>query len=285
MRFALLVPFTVACHIQSPVQSSRALLGPERSEIVVNEEIQPAALDVVAQFAQRGFHLAQVVRDERGMMLRLKGDRRTVAEPLHPVADAISDFADALNGDTGDHYHPEIDVTYGSAFYVRLESRGPATTWIAVIGRPIREGAELCTADPEIAGPCIQNDRLLSELAGVAEADVVVSVFTELRLRGVVISPDPTPTIVARQELVRCQTRRQEQMALASRITNSKARANVVAALPKCDELVAAPQPAMADDRRDGKAAGVANAGARPAAPRVEGNAAAGGQAAVQPAP
>lgn len=151
-----------------------------------------------------------------------------------------------------------------------------------MVGRPIRNGADLCTPDPNLTAPCVQNNRLLSESPGVVEADIIQSVFTELRLRGVVISEDPTPRIIAREiareRLLRCKTRYQEQLALANRITNSKARTQVVAALPKCDDLVA--QPAVAHDHGRDQAPGAANTGAG----AVQRNTAAGGTA-IQAAP
>jgi hypothetical protein len=233
--FGLLV-LLMACHVSTPVQSSRAVLGRELSEVVVNVDVQPAALDVVSVFAPRGYALTKLSRDEHGITLRLAGDRRTVAEHLHPIRDTLGDLSDALNGRDNNRHYAVVDVTYGSAFYVRLEPRGDGASHVQILGRAIRAGIELCTDDAELAGaPCDAKERSLSEMPGVTEAEVIEGVFDELRLRGIVTFPERSLSVAAREDRMTCLQRRRDHLALAGRVTNDRARANILSATPRCE--------------------------------------------------
>ncbi|MCW5806065.1 MAG: hypothetical protein KIT31_27110 [Deltaproteobacteria bacterium] len=238
-----LLPFVVlvvACVPVTPVVSSKAVLGPQRSEVLVQAEPQPVALEVVRIFTARGFPLADMQGDGRGIWLHLKGTRRTAVEPVDPNLDVVGEIAAALdtaNGDPMQYVGAVHDVTYGSAFYVRIEPRGTGTSHVSIVGRVIRNGAELCTADPGL-GPCVENEDALTEPPGAAEADVVTGVFAELRLGGGVLTPDPRPTpeqVAAGDDVAACRAYRAEQMMRAHQIEDVKARASVLGALPVCE--------------------------------------------------
>jgi hypothetical protein len=240
-----LLPFAVivaACVPTTPVVSSKAYLGAARSEVLVDQEPRPAALELVKIFTQRGFPLADMQNDERGIWLHLKGSRRTVAEPVSPTLDNIAAVAavlDAANGGDGVYQSSGLhDVTYGSAFWVRIEPTADGKSNVSVVGRLIRNGAELCASDAKLPGPCVDNEDALTEAPGAAEAEVVQGVFAEMRLGGSVMTPDTRPTyeqVASNEGLAKCRARRAEQMELANRISNVKARANVLGALPVCE--------------------------------------------------
>jgi hypothetical protein len=227
----------VGCVPATHVVSSRTVLGPELSEVVVGMDPQPIALDLVRSLTLRGFALDDVQRDGNGSVtLHLKGQRRTTLEQTNPTLDAIVDVADALEGKGKYHPHEVAEVTYGSAFYVRIEPRGPGQAWVSIVGRTIRDGVELCTDDAPVIGPCVTNEDALTERPGHAEADVVNGVFAELRLRNVVVSPDPRPAMVARIDREQCEKYRADQIALANRVDNPRAKAAILGAMPKTCE-------------------------------------------------
>lgn len=225
----------MACHVSTPVQSSRAVLGRSLSEVVVNVEPQPAALDVVDVFAKRGFVLKDETRDARGITLRIAGDRRTTSESLHPVLDSLGDASAALEGRRNDRDHGVVEVMYGSAFHVRLEPLTDGTSHIKIVGRTVRAGIELCTDDTELAEPCDHKEGLGFEPPGEKEAELIQEVFAELRLRGLVIAPEHPLTIAEREELRQCLKRRRDHIALANRVESERARASILGATPSCE--------------------------------------------------
>ena len=230
-----LLALLMACHVSTPVQSSRSVLGRELSEVVVNIEAQPAALDVVDQFAKRGFILKEQSTDERGITLRIAGDRRTVDEALHPVLDSLGDAKAAIDGRTNDRDHGVVAVTYGSAFHVRVEPLTDGTSHIKIVGRTVRRGIELCTDDTDVAAPCDPKQGMAFEPPGEKEAELIEEVFAELRLRGLVIAPARPLTIAERGEYRKCLQRRRDQVALANRVSSSQARASIMRAAPRCE--------------------------------------------------
>jgi hypothetical protein len=225
----------MACHVSTPVQSSRSVLGRELSEVVVSVEAQAAALDVVDQFAKRGFMLKDQSRDGRGITMRIAGDRRTVSEALHPVLDSLGDAKAAIDGRTNDRDHGVVEVTYGSAFHVRVEPLTDGTSHIKIVGRTVRRGIELCTEDSDVAGPCDPKQGMAFEPPGEKEAELIEEVFAELRLRGIVIAPARPLTIAERGEYRKCLQRRRDQVALANRVSSSEARASILGAAPRCE--------------------------------------------------
>ncbi|HEY5934488.1 MAG TPA: hypothetical protein VIU61_07635 [Kofleriaceae bacterium] len=235
MKSLALCVLLLACHSSKPAQSSRALLGRDFSEVVVNLEAQPAALDLLAVFTQRGFVLKEQSRDERGITLRVAGDRRTVEEALHPVLDTIGDASAALDGRTNDRDHGAVVVTYGSTFDARVEQLANGTSRIQLVGRTVRAGLELCTEDPDQRGPCSPKEGMAFEPAGEKEAEIIDEVFAELRLRGVVLWPERAPTVAEREQRKQCLQRRREHIALANRVENDRSRANILGTTPRCE--------------------------------------------------
>jgi hypothetical protein len=240
-----LLPFAVvvaACVPTTPVVSSKAYLGAARSEVLVDQEPRPAALELVKIFTARGFPLVDMQHDTNGIWLHLKGSRRTSTEPVNQTLDnivAIAAVLDAANGGDGIYRSSGVhDVTYGSAFWVRIEPTADGKSNVSIVGRVIRNGVELCASDVKLPGACVDNDDALTEAPGAAEAEVVQGVFGEMRLGGSVMTPDVRPTyeqVASNEVLDKCRERRAEQMALAMRISNLKARANVLGALPVCE--------------------------------------------------
>ncbi|MDQ3366577.1 MAG: hypothetical protein M3680_14220, partial [Myxococcota bacterium] len=134
-----------ACTPMTPAQSTTTVLGPERSWVLVDQPAAPSALEIVRLFGQRGYPLVDQRRDERGVVLRFRGERTQVSEavvtPLDVLA-AVAGVADLLTRDSqrGDRHHhhhhhhhddrqqhhePTIEhYALGSVFYVRIEPRG-----------------------------------------------------------------------------------------------------------------------------------------------------------------
>lgn len=122
----------------------------------------------------------------------------------------------------------------------------------------MKNGRETCTPDPEIRWPCdriIATDSLYPEVAGIAEAETIEGVFSELWLQGDVISPDPA-TLRARHAAQlaeqRCLERQRELRELASRVSVPRARAGILGAAPTCrtGERVDAARPAREQAHR-----------------------------------
>jgi hypothetical protein len=130
-------------------------------------------------------------------------------------------------------------------FYVRIEPRGETTTSIAAIGRPMKEGKEACTADPDLEWPCEElsgGGRYWGEVDGFAEAEVVQGVFAELRLSADVIAPEPAIAKAPQIDEAKCLARGRELRALANRVSDPRARAGILGTAPKCTGTVAAKQ-------------------------------------------
>jgi hypothetical protein len=239
-----LVPFALVLAACAPttttVVSSKAILGAQQSAVLVQQDPQPVALELAKMFTMRGFPLADMQADEGGIWLHLKGNRRNAVEQVSPGLDAVITALEVLgdNPQPGPYVGEVADVSYGSAFWVRIEPRATGTSMVTIVGRVIRNGQELCTEDAKLPGPCVRNEDSLSEAPGAVEAEVVQGVFAHLRLGGSVLTADTRPTyeeVAAGQHLAACRAQRAEQMLLAQRISNAKARANVLGALPTCE--------------------------------------------------
>jgi hypothetical protein len=251
-KCCLLVPVMAACALR-PAASSQEAMGAERSRVMVMRPIKDATLDITRRFTERGFTLAEYDLDDRGITLRFRGHRKTLTETRVNDQCAAAAVSDALThgyGESHRHRCTEVVTTaLGSVFHVRVEPRGKTATSIVAVGRPVMDGVEACTPDPEIRGSCgrriLAGEALYPELAGIAEAEIIEGVFSELWLTGDVISPDPA-TLRARYEAQlaerRCQERRRELRALASRVSEPRARAQILGAAPICqaDERVEA---------------------------------------------
>jgi hypothetical protein len=246
-KCGLVVLVLGACVPVSPAASSREVMGVERSRVMVMRPIKDAALDITRLFTRRGFLLADYEIDDRGITLRFQGERKVVRESTTDYTDELLMVAGAFvvdqDGNTVRHRHRVdhvVDVAFGSAFYVRIEPRGETATSITAIGRPMKNGREACTPDPDIRWPCdriIAIDSLSREIAGIAEAEIVEGVFSELWLKGDVISPDPA-TLRARHAAQlaeqRCLKRQRELRELASRVSVPQARAGILGAAATC---------------------------------------------------
>jgi hypothetical protein len=252
VKYSVLLSLALAtgCVARIPAASSRSVLGPARSQVTVMQPSKPAALEIARLFSQRGFNLVEHHADPRGITLRFKGDRKVVTQPvadgvdvLLAVGDALEAYDRAREGKHA-HYHDRPphteDITVGSVFYVRIEPRGETATSIMAIGRPMKDGREACTADPDLATPCEPlsgGEPYWQEIGGFAEAEVVEGVFAELRLQADVVSPDPAITEAAAASSIdqtRCLARRRELQDLARRVTSARARAGILGAAPTC---------------------------------------------------
>lgn len=241
---AVLALLAAACTAKTPAASSSAVLALEETWVIVAKPARPAALDVLRMFNQRGFSLADMRTDERGVTLRFQGERKLVSEPIVTALDvivAVSDVIDEIDAAKHDrpHYHHEVTPTIeyyelGSVYYVRVEPRGPTMTSISAVGRPTRSGIEACTADSEPGTVCLPLEtgpRVAHEVAGVVEAQLIHSVFAELRLEGNVVSANPQVMMASR----RCWERRKEVIAAAARVSNPRAKAGIIRTAPICD--------------------------------------------------
>jgi len=240
---------TTACTVKTPAASSSAVLIPERTWVIVAQPAQAAALDAVRMFTQRGFGLVDMQTNDRGITLRFKGERKLVAEQIVTALDVLAVAAEvtetldaSAKGRERRHHHyvePNIE-TYelGSVYYVRIEPRGPTMTSISAIGRPTRNGIEACTHDPDLDAPCAPLESgpdVHPEIAGLAEAEMINSVFAELRLEGTVVAPD----VQMAEASHRCWQRRREVEAAAARVSSSRARAGILRTAPVCESFAA----------------------------------------------
>lgn len=246
MRSLLVLLALSACTAMTPAASSSAVLIPERTWVIVAKPAKPAALDVVRMFRMRGYALVDFQTNDRGLLLRFKGERKQVAEQivtaldvLIAVGDVVEDLEASKKGrEPRAHYHEPTIETYdlGSVFYVRVEPRGETMTSISAIGRPTRDGVEACTADPELDAPCAplaSGPDVHPDIAGLAEAELIDSVFAELRLEGSVVAPD----VQVAEANHRCWRRQREVLAAAARVENPRAKANILRTAPNCNAV------------------------------------------------
>lgn len=251
----VLVVALAGCITHKQAASSRAVLGPERSTLVIARPLDATALELVRQFTQRGFALTWHQRTTTGLVLRFKGERGQFEQATDPELEALRSLTRTLETyDAVKHGRPVHDhdhhayarerettwIDVGSVFYVRLKAQGEATA-IDAMGRPTRNGVEGCTTDPDIAAPC--TDLYVGKLDyhridGGAEAEVIEGVFSELRLQGGVLSPDPAIADAAGARaaaLADCRERRRNMAALWARVSDPRARAQIARSAPKCD--------------------------------------------------
>jgi hypothetical protein len=232
----------------TPAASSNQVLTTERTWVIVSKPAQPTALDVVRMFHARGVTLMDMQPDERGLLLRFKAERKTVAETVvtpYDVAlltlDIAATLADAKDGKRQRRHHthaePEVAVyELGSVYYARIEPRGETMTSIALMGRPTNGGVEACTPDPNIVAPCAPLESgpvVHDEISGHAEAEMINSIFSELRLEGSVVAPD-LRAIAAAEETQKCLERRRDVEARAARVSNPRAKAGILRTAPTC---------------------------------------------------
>lgn len=254
MLVLVLAVALIGCITHKQAASSRAVLGPGRSSLVIARPLDATALELVRQFTQRGFALTWHTRTASGLVLRFKGARGQFEQAPDPELVALRSLTrtletyDAVKHGRPVHDHDHHDVherettwiDLGSVFYVRLTPQGAATA-IDAMGRPTRNGVEGCTTDPDIAAPCV--DLYVGKLDyhridGGAEAEVIEGVFSELRLQGGVLSPDPAlaDAAGARAAAIEdCRERRRNMAALWARVSDPRARAQIARSAPKCD--------------------------------------------------
>ena len=253
--FILAIVAAAACTPMKPAASSSAVLPIEGTYVIVVKPAQPAAVDAVRLFTQRGFTLVDMTGDSRGVTLRFRGERKVVAEQVVTALDVVvvaAQVAEELNRKPGErrhqvHHDPQIEeYEIGSVFYVRVEPRGETMTSISAVGRPTRSGVEACTNDV-IAAPCAPLETgpsVHNAVAGYAEAEVIHGVFSEMRVEGSVIAPaiamQPSATSRTTMTMQRCLQRRVEVQTAADRVSSSRAKQGILRTMPDCNAIAAA---------------------------------------------
>ena len=154
----------------------------------------------------------------------------------------IADAKDDKRHHAHVHHEPDVEVyELGSVYYARIEPRGEVFTSISLMGRPTRSGIEACTAEGNILAPCLPLETgatVHAEVSGQAEAAMINSIFSELRVEGSVIAPDLR--VVAQQmSLERCLERRRDVEARAARVSNPRAKAGILRTAPICGPSLA----------------------------------------------
>lgn len=204
--FAVLAALAAAAGCTPLVaRSSASVLGPDRSSAVVRLSPDEAAAELADLFSVRGYAVVDERYNGDARVLRFAGARRELRER---------------------HYTFDL----ASAYYVFIVPRASGHAAVGIIGRPVYEGDELCTPDLSLAADgCTRRYGSRSherELDGRAEAELVNSVWTELRMRGVV-----DEAAVAFPRMARgagpCHALRQE--ALAAALAHRDVRARAVA--------------------------------------------------------
>jgi len=242
----LALALATGCITRTQAGSSRAVLPPERSMLVVARPVRPTMLEITRLFAQRGFPLVEQRADSRGVVLRFKGERKLVTQPVIDELTVLAAFAHELatdeevtHGRPSRHHHghdryyertEQIEV--GSVFYVRFEPRGDATA-VYAIGRPTKNGRDGCTSDPDLDAPCAELDahgEYYRHIDGTAEAEVIEGVFAEQRLHGGVAAAASATTAAGE----RCLARRRELADLARRVSDPRAREGILRTSPAC---------------------------------------------------
>lgn len=200
------------------VRSSASVLGPDQSSVVIRRAPVDAAAELAELFAARGYTVADYRQTGDAAVIRVAGLRRT------------------LYNDEG---RPLYEL--GSAFHVFVAPHDGAASAVTIIGRPIYDGAELCTGDRRITAAC--EDRYVPSgferyLDGSAEATTIHGVVSELRLRGA-IDDAAVPADRISLEREQCRARRQEAIAGALEHRDVRARAaahaSVTKAFPPCE--------------------------------------------------
>jgi hypothetical protein len=208
----------VAACTSATVRSSASVLGPEESSVVVRRAPVDAAAELAKLFAARGYTVADYRQTGDAAVIRIAGLRRT------------------LHDEEG---RPMFEI--GSAFHVFVARHGGAASAVTVIGRPMYQGAELCTGDRRITSACEDpyiHSGFERHLDGSAEAATIHGVLSELRLRGAIDEAAvPADRISLERDL--CKARRREAIAGALEHRDVRARAaahaNVTRTLPPCE--------------------------------------------------
>jgi len=161
---AILLLSTVgACTV--PTASSRAVLPPDQSHLAVGEVPLDAAREVTRLFAARGYAMVdQQALPDASFALVFKGARGEVT--------------------TGGHKSGVTSYAIGSVFHVHVAPIDATHADIQIIGNPMIDGSEKCSADGSSCASVPLDVGQGTELAGRTEAEVVHGVFSELTLEG-----------------------------------------------------------------------------------------------------
>ncbi len=212
--FVVLVSLAAAAGCAPMVaRSSAAVLGPDRSSVVVRRAPAAAADELVHMLAARGHTLLDHRQRGAVIALRFEGARRTIAD----------------GSDTRE---------LGSVYYAFVAPHAGGHAAVTLIGRPTYDGVELCTRDLQLAGTgCVDRHGGRAqerEVEGFTEAELVEGVFAELRMRGVVDdSAAPAYKLLLARDL--CRAERREQIAYARELADTRARAIAYARVPTCE--------------------------------------------------
>jgi len=211
-RLVVLAALVAAAGCTSVARSSAFVLGPGKSSVVIRRAPVEAAAELATLFAARGYTVADYRQAGDGAVIRIAGLRRTLYN---------------LEGS------PTSEL--GSAFHVFVTPHAGDASAVTIIGRPIYNGAELCTGDPRIAAAC--EERFIPptydiHVDGSAEAAIVHGVFSELRVRGAIDDAAVSADRIALQRDM-CRARREQAIASALEHRDLRARAAAHASATK----------------------------------------------------
>jgi hypothetical protein len=156
MRLVVAAGIIAGCIPTYPIDATTAkLMSANEAETIVRYGLVEAAQLVIAKLGERGFTLVDSRRTDRGLRLKLTGNR---------------DFA-------GTH-------TLGSVFYVSIERATSGRSQVRIVGKPTYDHREGC---PTVEGepPCTKIETWERwGYSGREEVQVIRGVFAEIALDG-----------------------------------------------------------------------------------------------------
>lgn len=195
--------------------NSRAVLAPDQSGAVLRSPPIDAAREITRLMTSRGYSLLDQHIEGPALVLRLGGNREALT--------------------TG---RPTSTTQFGSVFYARI-APAPEGSRVGMVGSPLLDDIEICTQPPS-GQPCralTVNEREGSHIDGVAEANVIHGVLSELGLEQLVVAPyaDPALAPAPAPHVATCEDRRRNYVTAAAKVRDPDLRKKLFANAPSCD--------------------------------------------------
>ncbi|HEY1558317.1 MAG TPA: hypothetical protein VGF94_26000 [Kofleriaceae bacterium] len=204
--------------------SSRSYLGTADSGAVSSRDMYTAAKEVTRLLEVRGYQMIDQHVDAPNGELLLK-----FAKSNRSLAAQKDDGQQVGSNDVG------------SVFYAWVTPVSPASSTIALLGKPTLAGVEPCTGDG-VNLPCetvsTNSDFVSTFLSAHDEADVAHGVLSELALEGFTTGPLPiAPAITKQEKHASCVVQVKQIYAQADQANDADVRDALLATVPNCDAL------------------------------------------------
>ncbi|HTR55670.1 MAG TPA: hypothetical protein VMJ10_33565 [Kofleriaceae bacterium] len=218
-QLALLGALALAGCMADANMSSRSYLGPADSGAVSSRDEYTAAKEVTRLLEVRGYQMVDQHVDAPNGELQLK-------------------FTKSMRGLVASR-DPLVANDVGSVFYAWVTPTSPASSTIALLGKPTLAGVEPCTNDG-VALPC-QNVSTAtsfvdSYLSGHDEAEVAHGVLSELALEGFTTGPLPVaPQVAQADKHAACVAQAKDIYTRADQLNDLDARDALLKTVPNCE--------------------------------------------------